>query len=126
MRVTIIRAGQRPGEVFFSSAYGEGTGKWLGSGPAAAGEEWEAEIEISELLIRWVNVLPSPGQPPSVTVEEGRTVLTGTLEDIEEDGTGYLRLGESLILFECLGEPMALGGAVQLRPGTIGLYPVSL
>ncbi|MNL86961.1 hypothetical protein D3C87_2159030 [compost metagenome] len=53
-----------------------------------------------------------------------QVILTGILENIEADGTGYLRLGPELIMFECLGEPMALGGWVEIRTRELAVYPV--
>ncbi|AIQ11055.1 hypothetical protein [Paenibacillus durus] len=124
MRITITRAGERHGEVYFSSAYGEGKGQWLGSS-LVPGQEYEAELELPELFIKWVDLVPAPGKPPAISMKPGKNVLTGTLEDIEEDGTAYMRLGESLIMFECLGEPMAIGGTVELTAGIIRIYPAA-
>ncbi|MFD1773941.1 hypothetical protein [Paenibacillus rhizophilus] len=125
MKISITRAAERHGEVYFASAYGEGKGQWLGASPFVPGEECEAEFELPELFIKWVDLVPAPGQPPAVSIEAGKNVLTGTLEDIEEDGTAYMRLGESLIMFECLGEPMAIGGTVELTAGILRIYPAA-
>jgi len=48
------------------------------------------------------------------------------LENIEEDGTGFLRIGEGLVMFECLGEPMALGVFVELQVRDVRIYPFSI
>ncbi|MBY9079904.1 hypothetical protein KIH86_09910 [Paenibacillus sp. HN-1] len=117
-----VRDQHRPIEVHFRSPYGEGKGWWLGPVPAP-GEELDVELELDGLLIRWVDVAPAPGERPIIALEEGLTVLRGTLEDIEEDGTAYLTIGESEIPFECIGEPMAVGGTVEIRTGALRLYP---
>ncbi|MNB69855.1 hypothetical protein D3C75_163940 [compost metagenome] len=117
-----IRDPHRPLEIHFRSPYGEGKGRWLGPLPAP-GEELDAEVELDGLLIRWVDVVPAPGEGPVIALEEGLTVLRGTLEDIEEDGTAYLTIGDSEVSFECIGEPMAVGGTVEIRTDALCLYP---
>ncbi|NGM84329.1 hypothetical protein G5B47_18125 [Paenibacillus sp. 7124] len=125
MKITLTRAAERYGEIYFSTAYGEGKGQWLGASPFVPGAEYEAELELQGLFIKWVDLVPAPGQPPAISIEGNKNVLTGTLEDIEEDGTAYMRLGESLIMFECLGEPMAIGGTVELTAGILRIYPAA-
>ncbi|MNW07446.1 hypothetical protein D3C71_2040560 [compost metagenome] len=50
-------------------------------------------------------------------------MLRGTLEDIDEDGTAYMLIGDSEVSFECIGEPMAVGGTVEIRTDALCLYP---
>lgn len=125
MKITIVKQGLRPGEVYFTAECGEGRGIWAGR-PVKPGEEHEAEFELPALFMRWVDLVPAGGEEYSIRLEGDELILTGVLENIEEDGTGYLRLGPELIMFECLGEPMALGGYVELRTRQLGIYPVML
>ncbi|UQZ34689.1 hypothetical protein C2I18_14845 [Paenibacillus sp. PK3_47] len=125
MKITIQKLGLRTGEVYFTAECGEGRGIWAG-GPVKPGEELEAEFELPMLFMRWVDLVPVSSNEYGMRQEGAETVLTGVLENIEEDGTGYLRLGPELIMFECLGEPMALGGYVELRTPELGIYPVLL
>ncbi|MNE99352.1 hypothetical protein D3C80_1980170 [compost metagenome] len=76
--------------------------------------------------MRWVDITPAAAGGNAIRVEGEQILLTGILENIEEDGTGYLRLGDELIMFECLGEPMALGGCVEIRARELMIYPVNL
>lgn len=125
MKIIILKHGLRTGEVYFAAECGEGKGIWTG-GPVKPGEELEVEFELPALFMRWVDLVPASGEDYGIRLEGADLVLKGILENIEEDGTGYLRLGPELIMFECLGEPMALGGYVEMRTRELGIYPVLL
>jgi len=123
MKITITKRGIRKDEVEFVTPYGEGRGIWCGSAPIGPGDEVQVEFELVQLLMRWIDILPSESSGYSIRLEQDRVVLSGRLENIEEDGTAFLKLGDSLIMFECLGEPMALGTFVEVRTFEIRLYP---
>lgn len=89
-------------------------------------KETDVEFELSELLMRWVDILPAPASEFNTRLEGDKVVFTGVLENIEEDGTGFLRIGESLVMFECLGEPMALGVFVEVQVRNVSIYPLSI
>jgi hypothetical protein len=126
MNINILGTSLKKDEVLFASECGEGRGIWCGAA-VAAGETYEVEFELSPLFMRWVDIVPAAGGGAyEIRVDGNAVVLTGILENIEEDGTGYLRLDRDLIMFECLGEPMALGGFVEIRTREIKLYPVNL
>lgn len=125
MKIINLGAGMKKDEVRFAAEFGEGRGIWCGP-PAAAGHSCDVEFELSALFMRWVDIVPAVGNAFEIRSDGNAVVLTGVLENIEEDGTGYLRLGSDIILFECLGEPMALGGFVEIRTREIRLYPVHL
>lgn len=124
MKIKMIKSGLKKDEVFFEADCGEGKGIWCGA-PAAPGTESEVEFELTELLMRWVDIMPVPAREYSIRSEGNKVVFTGILENIEEDGTGILRLGDSLVMFECLGEPMVLGVFVELQVSEVRIYPLS-
>ncbi|MDF9843361.1 MULTISPECIES: hypothetical protein [unclassified Paenibacillus] len=126
MKIAVTRQGIRKNEVYFTADCGEGKGIWCGSTPILYGEAQEVEFELPALLMRWVDIIPAAAGGNAVRMDGEQVLLTGILENIEEDGTGYLRLGEELIMFECLGEPMALGGCVEIRTRELMIYPVNL
>lgn len=124
MRITITKRGLRTDEVYFITEYGEGKGIWCGNG-ITIGEEYQVELELARLLMRWVDVLPAASSEYSVSLEKDQVVFTGRLDNIEEDGTAFLRLGDGLVMFECLGEPMPLGAFVEVRAGgEVRIFPL--
>ncbi|QUL55528.1 hypothetical protein KDC22_02820 [Paenibacillus tritici] len=126
MNIHILEKGLRKDEIIFTAAeLGEARAVWCGP-PVQPGEVREAEFELPQLFMRWVDIVPSGSTACEMRIEGNTVVLTGILENIEEDGTGYLRLGRDLIMLECLGEPMALGSYVEIRTREIRLYPVNL
>ncbi|GGF94145.1 hypothetical protein GCM10010912_43880 [Paenibacillus albidus] len=126
MNIRIVRNGLQTNEVYFDSDCGEGRGIWYGE-PLAPGQKREVEFELTELLMRWVDILPLPGGGEyGIRLDGAKVVFTGVLENIEEDGTGYLRLGTGLMMFECLGEPMMLGTWVEVKAREVRIYPVAL
>lgn len=122
MKITIMRPGPGVGEVFFASEYGEGRGRWHGP-PAVPGTVLEAEMELTELLTRWADILPAESGDPGIRIEGGKVLVTGILDNIESDGTGILLLGGEEVPFESLGEPMVLGAMVTITAGELQLYP---
>lgn len=125
MNIKILGPGLKKDEVFFEAATGEGRGIWCGP-PVKPGDEAVAEFELPALLMRWVDIVPADQEGHRIRMEGNEVVLTGVLDNIEEDGTGCLQLDGELIMFECLGEPMALGSLVEVRTREIRLYPVYL
>jgi hypothetical protein len=125
MKIKITKSGLKKDEVFFLTDFGEGRGIWCGA-PVKPGTETGVEFELSELLMRWVDILPVPASEFNIRLEREKVVFTGVLENIEEDGTGFLRMGESLMMFECLGEPMALGVFVEIQVRDVSIYPLSI
>lgn len=121
MNIKITARGLRKDEVFFNSPYGEGKGIWCG-GAFNLGENYDVEFEINELLIRWINILPAATHEYSLTHDKDVVVFTGRLDNIEEDGTASLQIGDSLMMFECLGEPMPLGTFVRVRTAELRIY----
>ncbi|WP_151735758.1 hypothetical protein [Paenibacillus tengchongensis] len=127
MNIQVLKRGLRHNEIYFLSAFGEGRGIWHGPEACSPGSVLEAEFEVPGLLMRWIDIVPAAERSAAaIALDGGSVVLTGVLESIEEDGAGYLRLGDTLVMFECLGEPMALGGYVELRTDALMLYPVYL
>ncbi|WP_019913777.1 hypothetical protein [Paenibacillus sp. HW567] len=122
MNIEITGKGLKKDEVHFGTDFGEGKGIWCGT-PVKPGDQCTAEFELPALLMRWVDIVPVSGGGYGIRTEGNDVILTGVLENIEEDGTGCLRLGEDSIMLECLGEPMALGGFVEIRAKEIRMYP---
>ncbi|WP_379127806.1 hypothetical protein [Paenibacillus sp. sgz500958] len=124
MKITITGRGLRKNEVLFTCKYGEGKGIWCGANVAAQ-EEYEVEFELPVLLMRWIDILPADSGENRICREADGTVFTGRLDNIEEDGTGFLGMDNEFIMFESLGEPMALGTFVSLKAAEVQIYPVS-
>lgn len=125
VEITIVSPAGPGGLLTFSAAWGEGRGQWMGPPLPLPGERFDVEMEVPGLFIRWVNAVPAPGATsPSISIEgDGTTAVTGVLEELEEDGTAWLRLGDLELTFECLGEPMGIGGFITLRADRLQLYP---
>ncbi|WP_379158493.1 hypothetical protein [Paenibacillus sp. sgz5001063] len=125
MNIKIQKTGLKKDEVYFEADAGEGRGIWCGT-PVKPGDMAVVEFELPELLMRWVDIVPAEGGEQGIRLEGDVVVLTGVLDNIEEDGTGCLKLDGDLVMFESLGEPMALGSLVEVRTREIRLYPFFL
>lgn len=88
MQIKITKSGLKKDEVFFLTEFGEGRGIWCGA-PVNPGVEMDVEFELSELLMRWVDIHPVPAGEFNIRLEQDRVIFTGVLENIEEDGTGF-------------------------------------
>ncbi|MFP4979175.1 hypothetical protein ACE6ED_27490 [Paenibacillus sp. CN-4] len=124
MQITMKSTGPKAGEVVFKSPAGEGRGIWCG-GPLPEGPV-EVEFEFPELLTRWLDVAPAEEPGERIRTENGKVGFTGILESIDEDGTACLRLDGSILMFECMGEPLPVGGWVEAWAAEIRIYPVYL
>lgn len=125
MKIKITKHGLKKDEVFFLTDFGEGRGIWCGA-PVNPGTEMDVEFELSELLMRWVDIVPVSTSEFNIRLEQDTVIFTGVLENIEEDGTGFLRVGDGLVMFECLGEPMVLGVFVEVQVRAVSIYPLSI
>lgn len=125
MKIKITKHGLKKDEVFFLTDFGEGRGIWCGA-PVNPGTEMDVEFELSELLMRWVDIVPVSTSEFNIRLEQDTVIFTGVLDNIEEDGTGFLRVGDGLVMFECLGEPMALGVFVEVQVRAVSIYPFSI
>lgn len=125
MKIIISKIGLNKNEVFFVTEYGEGKGRWYGP-HVEPGVECEVEFELTELFMRWVDIVPSDSDQYNIHLDRDTVSFTGILDNLEEDGTGYLRVGDSLMMFESLGEPMRLGVYVELKTKALKIYPLVL
>ncbi len=123
MKIIISKIGLNPNEVFFVTEFGEGKGSWYGP-QVEPGAECEVEFELTELFMRWVDIVPSDSDQYHIRLDRDTISFVGILDNLEEDGTGYLRVGDSLIMFESLGEPMRLGVYVELKTKALKIYPL--
>jgi len=126
MKITINKLGLRKDEVSFTSPFGEGKGIWCGSMPVTLQETYNVEFDMNQLLMRWIDILPASTTEYSMGIDNENTIFVGKLENIEEDGTAFLQMEESLIMFECLGEPMALGTFVEVKTSNVRIYDLNL
>ncbi|MFE3107101.1 hypothetical protein ACFXKJ_10925 [Kitasatospora indigofera] len=125
--VTSVR-GDGSGHVEFSSEFGDAFGLWQGGGPAALGR-YDVEIDLPETLESWK---PSDGGR-SLRMVRGsdgveRVQLSGSVEQIGEDGVVALKIGRDIVLAEFVDScelPIA-GATVALCPVILELYPYDL
>jgi len=59
---------------------------------------------------------------PSIAMAQDGVRFCGALDDVQDDGVVALRLGDSLIMLESVGEPPPVGSTVCVVVGVVELY----
>ena len=123
VRITRVWPGAGKGSrVRFATEFGSAEGEWY-SGVPIPGERYLVEIEIPEPAEWGVTLVSLIGGKPSISTENGQTIVEGTLETAEPDGWTVLRMGASLLVVEAIGTPPSTGGIVRLITSKLVLFP---
>ena len=83
----------------FQSAYGIGRACWAEGVPHLF-QDYDVEFEIPEMLVWGQTIVSHEEETIAVTHQENALLLSGQLESADEEGTGCVRVGESIILIE--------------------------
>ena len=85
--------------VEFQSPYGIGRAIWADGIPQLL-KSYDVEFEIPETLVWDQTIVRHDEEVTAITYQENALHLYGQLESFQEDGTGCIRLGTSIILVE--------------------------
>lgn len=115
------------GLVEFTSAVGRARAQWMGTEAPRCGAQYRVEVEIPDEVS---GARARPPLPPGfLTGDPGDgTVVSGTVEEVADDGVVALRVGSDVVLLE-MAEGEALPEAAQtmsVRVPRIELYPYEL
>ncbi len=106
--------------VAFSSDLGAAEAGWLGDLPEAE-RDYHVEIAINDRLIWGTDIVATSPAPPRIAQGPAGITLDATLESLEDDGTGTLRLGPSLVLIDTEGAAPPAGTPVRVQIGEMML-----
>ena len=124
MRVTILESqpmDSSKAEVRFGSPFGEALARWASGAPEVHGV-YDVELNVSE-RVEWARTgIVVDGGTPSITMTPEGVRFCGTLDNVDEDGVVALRLGNSLMLLESVGEPPPVGSSVCVTVKEVELY----
>lgn len=110
-------------KVKFSTEYGNASAFWKGNEPHI-NKEYFVELEVPGVLY-WKADIAVTEENHIIAVESDTVHLVGLLESIEEDGYTVIRLGDSIISLETLGESPAVGSYVKFTTNNLLLYEVN-
>jgi hypothetical protein len=122
---SILKEGDQDPTVAFVTRYGGGQAIWPGIPPNVQ-QTYEVELDINEVLL-WGGTITAvvPGEP-TINQEGHDLVLRGHLDQLNLDGTGSLRIGESIVMFDYTGEPPVAPEFVQIRTVHAIMYDANL
>lgn len=111
--------------VEFTCPYGAGRGRWA-TGVPKLGQEYDVELDFNDPLRIGVNVEVTDNEIPSIRNSDHQITIVAKVEDLFDDHTGSLRLGESLILVEFEGVLPVVETWVEIRLPEIELFDTGI
>lgn len=106
--------------VEFDSEVGSVDAGWRGPLPAV-NRDYDVNILIDHRLAWGTEIVASDTATSRIAREQSGIELRGTLESIDADGAGALRLGSALVPIETEGTPAKPGTPVHIRVSRIEL-----
>lgn len=106
--------------VEFLSQYGTGQGHWT-EGLPNVDQEYDVEIDLDDPLKFGENIKRSDDEVPRIYCLEQQTSFIAKIENVLDDDTVSLRLGDSLILAEYEGAFPNVGTWVEITPKRVEL-----
>lgn len=122
--LAVIKDGYK---ITFTSDQGTANACWKGEEPKVGGE-YVVEVDIPNLLIWDIDVIPAEEKEYGIKSEHDFTILTGQLESSFDEGSYDIRFGPIIITLELLGEPYPFGTYLQVKVRTqnMNLYNAGL
>jgi len=108
---------------YCSTHFGDICVKWIGDDPEL-GETYDAEVEISDVLVWGKNVMPSNCDKCTITYSNSQVSICGLLESIDNDGYSILRMGEHIIPFVVDDNTLETGKMIKINAKSVSVYPV--
>lgn len=101
-----------------------GSGLWRGDGYPVVGVPIDVELEVPG-PIAWNRIVIAPSRSDASVAAEDELMLTGVVEHRDDDGVIALRVSDSIVLVETVGEPPRGidGGRVSLVVRGVEVYP---
>jgi len=110
-------ANGRP-RVYFASAVGSAWAYWS-NGQPVPGTTYYVELSAGDPLVWGVDIVPVADAAPRIESAGDGVTIYAPLESCEADGFTTLRLGDSLMMLETMGDPPASdpegAGAIGVR-----------
>jgi len=114
MKIHVRSVDPATGRVEFQSDVGAANAAWRGELPEA-GRDYHVELAVDERLVWGTDIVPTGGMAHHIAQDGAAVTLDATLESIDDDGAGALRLGPSLVLIDTEGTPPQAGAPVRAR-----------
>ncbi|KAF0864213.1 hypothetical protein [Pseudomonas sp. LD120] len=128
MRITLTAIHTDPSPalwVDFTSALGEGRGRWLGAQPQVA-QVHEVELNLEDEM-RWQhNLWASTEGEPRIRRDKDGMHIVGQLLQADGDGCAALAIGASIVLLTLQECTVPLPRFVSLHARQISLQPLAL
>lgn len=121
MKITIEKI-EANNIVYFASEFGKAKAKWNFGKPEF--KTYNVEIDIENCLKWGIDVKKNIKPVNSIFINgNGKIIITGIFESIDEDGYTILRIGNSIITFFTEGIVPEVGKQVELNVNLISMLP---
>jgi hypothetical protein len=108
-------------DVRFVSRFGEAMARWASTTPVVH-EAYDVELNVTG-YIEWSRTEIVVGERVfSISMTPEGIRLCGAIDSVRDDGVVALRLGDSLVLLESIGEPPPVGSNVCITVNEVELY----
>jgi hypothetical protein len=117
MRIRVTQVYKRNGAsivVSFKSTYGSGDAVWHGEVAPEINHVYDVELDVEGKLIWGQNIRECQTAKYAIDNEDGKLILQGKIEYVDEDGIAALRIGDSLVTLEIVGDAVPAGLFVRV------------
>lgn len=110
----------------FSSPYGSAHGYWMDQNPEI-NKSYHVEFDIPQVLVWGKDIKEAESDEYSVGYDEnGNIFIRSMFHSYDESGCLTVRLGESLVLVETKGDPIANCKFLRICFSKMNIYPHTL
>jgi hypothetical protein len=120
MKIHVHKVDPATRRVAFDSAVGAAEAGWMGDLPEAD-RDYHVELSINDRLVWGTDIVETEAAAHRIARDATGVTLDATLESIDDDGAGTLRLGTGLVLIDTEGPPPGAGTSVRVRIGDLVL-----
>lgn len=127
MHVTVTSSNPTPtgSIVEFTCRYGTGRGVWK-VGVPEPGREYVVELDVGRPLRLGVDARATAEDAPHIRVMDDGVALFARVEEVFDDQTVSLRLGDSLILTEYEGASPTAGSWLEVSAPQVELFDTGM
>ncbi len=121
----ILRESEHSVLVAFHTNVGSGKAIWQGGIPQV-GKDYHVEFDIPDTLTWGRDLIEANNAGFSISSSADNLLLQGQIEQVDEDGSITVRVGDALILAQANAGKKALGKHVQIIAKRASLYDTNI
>lgn len=112
--------------VKFTTSFGSGRGTWKSKILPQKEETYYVEFEVEKPLVWGTSIVKCNTLEYSIAEVQKGIILQGKIESIDENNCIVIRIGDSLLFIETIGDAQNVGSFVKLIIDELSIYDTNL